>query len=102
MAYLAEDNGMWAARAAGAVAGACLSVIYMLPKGRREAAIRFVTGFVAGLIFGAPAGLYLAARLGLAAELSGPETALSGSAAVSLTAWWALGVLKRVAERWGR
>lgn len=102
MAYLAEDTQLWAARAAGAFAGASVSVIYMLPKGRREAASRFVTGLVAGLVFGGPAGLYWGEKLGLAHLSSPTEIMLSGSAFVSLTAWWGLGALRRVAERWGR
>ncbi len=71
-------------------------------QGRQEAATRLATGLVAGLVFGPATGLYGAERLDLLATLSAPEIVLSGSAAVSLTAWWALGALKRMAERWGR
>lgn len=102
MTYIAGDTQVMAARVAGSFAGVAISLIYMLPKGRREAAARLATGLVAGLVFGAPAGLYGAEKLGLATTLSAPETVLSGSAAISLTAWWVLGALKRVAERWGR
>jgi hypothetical protein len=102
MAYLAAEHQVWAARAVGAVAGASVSIIYMLPRGRREAVSRFLTGLVAGLVFGGAAGLTTAAKLGIADLLSPAEIALSGSAMVSLTAWWALGALKRVAERWAR
>ena len=102
MAYLAEDQQVWLARATGAVAGASLSLIYMLPRGRREAATRFTTGLLAGLLFGGPAGLYIAGKLALMEALSGSDIVLSGSAAVSLCAWWVLGALKRMAERWGR
>lgn len=102
MTYLAGDQQVMAARIAGSVAGVSISLVYMLPKGRREAAARLATGLVAGLVFGAPAGLYGAEKLGLVATLSAPEIVLSGAAAVSMTAWWVLGALKRMAERWGR
>lgn len=102
MTYIAGDPQIMAARIAGSVAGVAISLIYMLPKGRREAATRLVTGLVAGLVFGPATGLYGAEKLGLVATLSTPEIVLSGSAAISLTAWWVLGALKRMAERWGR
>jgi hypothetical protein len=94
--------GLWMERTIGASAGAAVSLIYMLPADRREAACRFVAGLISGLVFGGPAGVLLAGRLGIATHLSASETVLSGAAAVSLTAWWALGVLARVARRWGR
>ena len=40
------------ARLAGAVGGAAISVAYVLPRGRREAGLRFFTGVTAGVIFG--------------------------------------------------
>jgi hypothetical protein len=95
-------GGFWIERAMGASAGAAVSLVYMLPADRREAACRFAAGLVSGLVFGGPAGLWLAGRLGLADRLSGSEIMLSGAAAVSLSAWWALGVLARIARRWGR
>lgn len=95
-------GGFWAERAIGASAGAAVSLAYMLPAGRREAACRFVAGVVSGMVFGGPAGVLLAGRLGIAAHLSASEIMLSGAAVVSLTAWWALGVLARVARRWGK
>ncbi len=98
MTYFSESHDLWTARAAGSVAGAAISLIYLLPKGRREAASRFVTGLVCGLIFGAPLGLWLADKLKLTAHLSALEITLSGSTLASLTAWWGLGVLKRLAE----
>ena len=104
MADLGHDPGaagVWLAKAAGAMAGAGISLIYLLPKSRREAASRFATGLTCGLIFGGPTGLWLAQRLGIGGVLSGPETMLTGSAAASLCAWWVLGALSRVAERWG-
>ncbi|OHV75705.1 DUF6107 family protein [Rhizobium sp. LCM 4573] len=94
-------SGIWAAKALGATAGAGISLIYLLPKSRREAASRFMTGMSCGLIFGGPTGLWLAERLGIADALSGTEVMLTGAAAASLSAWWVLGALARVAERYG-
>jgi hypothetical protein len=93
--------GVWAARLVGAAAGAGVSLIYLLPKSRREAASRFLTGVSCGLIFGTPTGLWLTARLGIDGLMSGPELMLAGSATASLCAWWVLGVLARIAERYG-
>jgi hypothetical protein len=105
MADLGNDPGalpgMWAARIAGATAGAGVSLIYLLPKSRREAASRFLTGLSCGMIFGGPTGLWLVERLGIGGELSGPEVMLTGSAAASLCAWWVLGALARIAVRYG-
>lgn len=102
MADFGNDPGLWAAKGLGSAAGAAVSLVYMLPKGRREAASRFFTGLICGLIFGGPAGLWIVARLGIAGRLSGAEVMLTGSAAASLFAWWALGAAVRVAERYGR
>lgn len=90
---------LWGAKLAGAAAGSAISVAYLLPKGRREAAVRFLIGIVTGIVFGAPAGLALADRLGFGEALSPVELAMMGSAAASLCAWWALGVLSRFAAR---
>jgi hypothetical protein len=102
MADFSNDAGLWATRAVGASAGAAVSLIYLLPKSRREAASRFFTGLACGLIFGGPAGVWIAERLEMAGSLSASETMLSGSAAASLCAWWALGILHRLAGRLGR
>jgi hypothetical protein len=102
MADLAHDPAFWMERAAGASAGAAISLVYMLPKGRREAVTRFVTGLVSGVVFGGPAGVWLSHRLGISAFLTASEIMLSGAAAVSLTAWWGLGLLERLAKRSGR
>ena len=88
-------------RTIGASAGPAVSLVYMLPADRREAACRFVAGVISGLVFGGPAGVLLAARLGITRHLSASEIMLSGAAAVSLCAWWALGGLVRMARRWG-
>ncbi|GGD93806.1 hypothetical protein GCM10011390_10680 [Aureimonas endophytica] len=88
---------LWSAKFLGAAAGSAISVAYLLPRGRREAAARFLIGLVTGLVFGAPAGLALAEHLALADRLAPAELALMGSAAASLCAWWALGILARFA-----
>lgn len=90
---------LWGAKLLGAAAGSAISVAYLLPKGRREAAARILVGLVTGLVFGAPAGLALAEKLGLGGALNPSELALMGSAAASLCAWWALGILSRFAGR---
>lgn len=100
MADFGNDPGLWAAKGIGAAAGAAVSLIYMLPKGRREAGSRFFTGLACGLIFGGPAGLWIVTKLDIAGSLSGIEVMLTGSAAASLSAWWVLGVVVRMAERW--
>ncbi|UNK39814.1 DUF6107 family protein [Shinella sp. H4-D48] len=99
MADFGNDSGLWTARLVGASAGAAVSLIYLLPKSRREAACRFFTGLACGLVFGGPAGLWIAVRLGIASYLGPVEVLLTGSAAASLSAWWGLGVLARAAER---
>ena len=47
---------LWLSKIAGATAGAAISVAYLLPRGRREAAIRFLIGVVTGVVFGRPPG----------------------------------------------
>jgi hypothetical protein len=101
MADFGNDPGLWAAKGIGAAAGAAVSLIYMLPKGKREAASRFFTGLSCGLIFGGPAGLWIVTKLDIAGSLSGAEVMLTGSAASSLFAWWVMGAAVRVAERFG-
>jgi hypothetical protein len=100
MADFGGDAGLWMERTIGASAGAAISLVYRLPRGPREAASRYLTGLISGLIFGGPAGMFLAGRMGLTAALSSSEIMLSGAAAVSLSAWWGLGLLQRVGERW--
>ncbi|MBB3539754.1 DUF6107 family protein [Rhizobium sp. BK399] len=101
MTDLSNDAGLWATRALGASAGAAVSLVYLLPKSRREAASRFFTGLACGTIFGGPTGICIAERLALADRLSASEIVLSGSAAASLCAWWGLGILSRIAGRYG-
>lgn len=88
------------AKIIGAIAGSLISIAYILPKGRREAALRFAVGLVVGIVFGGTAGLKVADMLGLLGKVSAFETTLMGASLASLCAWWALGVLRRLAERW--
>ncbi|MBO6719145.1 MAG: hypothetical protein JJ913_14405 [Rhizobiaceae bacterium] len=92
----AETIWLWLAKAGGAVAGSAISLAYVLPRDRREAAIRFAVGVACGLVFGGAAGLKIAAELGIADALGAGELMLMGSAAASLCAWWALGLIMRV------
>jgi len=99
MSEVTQDAWLWAAKGAGAVAGSAVSLAYILPQGRRDAAARFAVGVVCGLVFGGTAGLKIAVELGVD-ELIGPaETMLMGSAAASLCAWWALGAVMRMLKR---
>ena len=90
--------GLLGFKLAGAIAGSAISVAYLLPTGPREAAVRFLAGVVTGLVFGGPAGLMLATHLDLDTRLSATELTVIGSAAASLCAWGALGVLSRFAD----
>lgn len=91
---------LWIAKLMGAVSGSLISIAYVLPRGRREAFLRFSVGLVTGLIFGGPAGIKAADFLGLLGLVSPTEVALMGASIASLCAWWALGVLQRTAEHW--
>ena len=101
MAHFPADASMWAMKIVGASAGAAVSLIYLLPKSRREAASRFFTGLSSGLIFGGPTGVWAAERLNVSGMLSASDVVLAGSAAASLCAWWGLGILSRLAARYG-
>ncbi len=90
-----DTTWLWLAKAAGALAGSAISLAYLLPSGRREAAIRFAVGVACGVVFGGATGVKLAAELGIAGALGPAEIMLMGSAAASLCAWWALGFLMR-------
>lgn len=89
---------LFGAKMAGAVGGSVVSIAYLLPSGRRDAAVRFLAGAVTGLVFGGPAGVALADHFRFAERLTAGELAVMGSAAASLCAWWALGALHRFAS----
>ena len=99
MTDLTAPAWLWAAKGAGAVAGSAVSLAYILPSGRREAAARFAVGVVCGLVFGGTAGLKIATELGIDGTIGPVEMALMGSAAASLCAWWALGFVLRALQR---
>jgi hypothetical protein len=101
MTDFSHDGGVFTARLIGAVAGSAISLVYLLPKGRREAAGRLLTGVACGLIFGGPTGVWCATRLGLAQHLSAAEIMLAGATLASFTAWWGLGLLVRLTTRAG-
>lgn len=96
----AQENSLWVARLIGAVAGAVISTVYLLPKSKREAASRFITAVCSGLVFGGASGIGLADWFNLADKIGSLEISLMGAAAASLCAWWVLGFLTRIAERY--
>ncbi|WP_346772372.1 DUF6107 family protein [Chelativorans sp. AA-79] len=102
MTGLGEAAWLWAVKMIGAVAGSAISLAYILPPGRREAAIRFAVGVVCGLVFGGTAGLKIATELGIAGRLAPGELVLMGSAAASLCAWSAIGFVMRLLGNAGR
>ncbi|WP_349364042.1 MAG: DUF6107 family protein [Roseitalea porphyridii] len=93
---------VWLAKVAGAVAGSAISLAYLFPRTRREAALRFLTGVTGGVVFGATAGVAVAQRLAIADVLSDTETVLMGAALASVSIWWAMGIAIRFADRNGR
>ncbi len=99
MSEVTQDAWLWAAKGAGAVAGSAVSLAYILPHGRREAAVRFAVGVVCGLVFGGTVGVKIAVELDVQRWLGTAETMLMGSAAASLCAWWAVGAVIRVLKR---
>ncbi|KAB2746760.1 MULTISPECIES: DUF6107 family protein [Brucella] len=97
--FASEATWIWFAKMAGAVAGSAVSLAYMLPYGKREAAIRFAVGIICGMVFGGAAGVKISETLALGGLLGRAELMLMGSAAASLAAWSALGIFKRFSER---
>lgn len=95
MTEISDPGWLWLAKGAGAVAGSAISLAYILPHGRREAAVRFAVGVVCGLVFGGTAGLKIAAELGIERLIGPSEMMMMGAAAASLCAWWALGFVMR-------
>ncbi len=101
MTDLSHGTLEWLTKGTGAVAGSAISLAYILPQGRREAAIRFVVGVVSGLVFGGTAGVKIVSELGIGKSMGKFETLLMGAAFASLTAWWALGALMRAFQKNG-
>ncbi|QKV20608.1 hypothetical protein HTY61_09340 [Oricola thermophila] len=99
MTDLSPAASVWLAKLAGALAGAAISFAWLLPRGPREAALRFLASVTAGLVFGSTAGLAVAARLGIAYLLSPQETVLMGASLASLSIWWAIGFAVRFGEK---
>lgn len=97
--WTSETALLWAARIVGAVAGSAVSLVYMLPQGRREAATRFAAGLICGMVFGSAAGIKIAEKFELMNSLGRAELILMGSTVASLVAWSALGVFSRFIER---
>jgi hypothetical protein len=89
----------WSVRGAGALAGSSVSLVYMVPKRRREAVSRFVVGMIAGLIFSHAVGEKLATWFALEVPLERLEILLIGASAASFASWWALGLIVRILER---
>ncbi len=94
-----DEVWIFIAKACGAIAGSAISIAYLLPRNRREAFLRFAVGITIGMIFGTATGFKLADYLEITDRMSEVDMALSGAALASLTAWWALGVLSRLAKR---
>lgn len=78
---MSDTFWLWSARAGGAAAGSAISLAYLLPHSRREAAVRLGIGVASGLVFGGTVGLKIAAELGIAEKLGPYELVLMGSAA---------------------
>ena len=95
------DAIVWIARVAGALAGSAISLGYLLPRRKREAFLRFGTGVVAGLVFGAPVGIHLMRFLEMRDEITRIEMNLIGATLVSLCAWSTLGIATRLMRRNG-
>ncbi len=100
MSDISQAAWIWSAKGIGALAGSAISIAYMLPKGRREAALRLGVGMVTGLVFGATAGLKIATSLDVLDHLSPAEVVFMGAAAASLFSWWGLGMLARLSAQY--
>ena len=84
----------------GAVLGSLISLAYILPQGRREALLRFTVGVVVGVVFGTTAGLKIADFLGVLGRVTLIEITVMGATLASVSAWWGLGALQRLVERY--
>lgn len=90
-------SGWWseafAERAIGASAGAVLSLVYLMPMRWQEAAARFATGIICGLIFGSSVGSFMVTTFKI--DVPADELQLAGACAASFCSWWALGMIAR-------
>jgi hypothetical protein len=100
MSDISQAAWIWSAKGIGAVAGSAISIAYMLPKGRREAAIRFCVGVVTGVVFGSAAGMKIASIFDATDLLSPMEISLMGATAASLFSWWGLGMIARLSAQY--
>ncbi len=100
MSDLSQAAWIWSAKGVGAVAGSAISIAYMLPNGRREAALRFCVGVVTGVVFGTAAGLKIASLFDAEGLLSPIEISLMGATAASLFSWWGLGMMARLSAQY--
>lgn len=91
-------NALWAAKFIGAFAGSAISLAYILPKGRREAAIRFASGVTGGLVLGTTVGAYVAHELSIDTIMTDFEVVMMGSSVASLFLWWAIGFVLRISD----
>lgn len=97
--FTSEVTWIWFAKIAGATAGSFTSLAYILPRGKRDAAIRFAVGVICGVVFGGAAGVKISEVLALGGLLGQAELMLIGSAVASLAAWSAIGVFQHLSER---
>lgn len=99
MTEMAPAASEWLAKLAGAFAGSAISLAYLLPRGRREAGLRFAVSMTAGLVFGGTAGIAVAERFGITEQMAPHETLTMGAALASLSIWWLIGFSVRLGER---
>ncbi len=100
MAELGHEGGLLVAKAVGSVAGAWVSLVYLMPKSMREAASRFMTGVSCGVMFGGPAGLWLTERLPCRRALADRDDAF-GCRRRQPVGLVGAGAMVRVANRYG-
>jgi hypothetical protein len=89
----------WSIRSAGAIAGSSVSLVYLLPKKRHEAASRLIVGILCGVIFAKAAGTKLVQIMALDVAPAALEVTLMGATAASFASWWLLGLLVRTLNR---
>lgn len=89
----------WSARGIGAVAGSSISLVYLVPKQRREAMSRLIVGVVIGIVFGAATGEKLVQIFDLTGHVSRTEILLMGASTASFVSWWVLGLVSRFFDK---